>query len=333
MSSNGIPVIQGSLDSLKSVEQAVTEAEKIGFPILLKASGGGGGIGMEVVSSREKMEKSLGKCQGRAKSSFGDDTVYIEKYLHSPRHIEIQIVADSHGNIWHLDERDCSVQRRHQKVIEESPSPAVTETTRTKMGEVAVQAGSAIGYDSVGTVEMLMDNDGTFYFLEMNTRIQVEHGVTELRTGVDLIELQLRAAAGERLLPIENKPYGHSIQCRVYAENPSTFFPSCGVIEKLAFPDGDGIRIDHSIEEGSEITPFYDPLLAKILVIDSDRGKSIEKMKDVLSRTVISGISTNIPFLLKVLENREFAKNGATTLLSTEIISDLKSQAKLAKKS
>lgn len=331
MALNDIPVVKGSAGTLESVEQAIRLAEEIGFPVLLKASGGGGGIGMEVANGPEEIKKSFNKCKSRAKACFGDEAIYLEKYLVSPRHIEVQIVADHYGNVWHLGERDCSVQRRHQKVIEESPSQAVTDKIREEMGEVAVRAASSIGYDSVGTVEMLMDEDNNFYFLEMNTRIQVEHGVTELRTGVDLIELQILSAAGERVLPIKNNPVGHSIECRIYAENPVTFFPSCGVIEKLNFPAGDGIRIDHSIEKGYNVTPFYDPLLAKVMVLDSSREKSIKKMCDVLNGTTISGISTNITFLLRVLENEEFIKNGATTLMTENILSELKSQTQLAK--
>lgn len=330
MASSGIPVINGSM-GLESAEQALMVADQIGYPVLLKASGGGGGIGMEVVNGPEEIKKSFNKCKSRAKACFGDEAVYMEKYLGSPCHIEIQIVADRYGNVWHLGERDCSVQRRHQKVIEESPSPAVTEKTRREMGEVAVRAASVIGYDSVGTVELLMDEDKKFYFLEMNTRIQVEHGVTELRTGVDLIELQILSAAGERLFPVKNNPVGHSMECRIYAEKPVTFLPSCGVIQELNFPVGDGIRIDHSIEKGYNVTPFYDPLLAKVMVWDNNREKCIKKMWDVLNGTMITGISTNIPFLIRVLENKDFVLNGATTLLAGKIISELQNQTKLAK--
>lgn len=330
MASKGIPVVKGSC-ALKSAEEAMKVADEIGYPVLLKASGGGGGIGMEVVNSPEKIKKSFEKCRSRAKASFGDETVYLEKYLASPRHIEIQIVADQFGNVWHLGERDCSVQRRHQKVIEESPSPAVTEKIRAKMGNDAIRAASAIGYDSVGTVEMLMDEKKDYYFLEMNTRIQVEHGITELRTGIDLVELQLRSAAGEQLIAGEKSASGHSIECRIYAEKPLTFFPSCGIIQELSFPSGIGVRIDHSIEKGYNVTPYYDPLLAKIMVWSENREKCIKKMWSVLDAIIISGISTNIPFLINVLEDKEFIEYGATTLLTEKILSKMKNTIQLEK--
>ena len=328
MAANGIPVVKGS-GALASAEQATAAAEEIGYPVLLKASGGGGGIGMEVVDTPEGIEKSFEKCRARARASFGDDTVYMEKYLTSPRHIEIQIVADRHGNVWHLGERDCSVQRRHQKVIEESPSPAVTEEIRARMGEDAVRAASVIQYDSAGTVEMLMDEERDYYFLEMNTRIQVEHGVTELRTGTDLVELQLRAAAGEALPAGNQIASGHSMECRIYAEKLPSFYPSCGVIEALSLPSGDGIRLDHSIEVGYTVTPFYDPLLAKVLVWRESREDCIQEMWSALDSTVISGVSTNIPFLMHVLQDREFSGRGATTVLTQRVLSEMKSKDQL----
>jgi acetyl-CoA carboxylase biotin carboxylase subunit len=330
MAANGIPVIQGS-DAIENAKQAMTAAVKIGYPVLLKASGGGGGIGMEIVSTPEQIEASFEKCRSRAKAAFGDETVYIEKYLASPRHIEIQVVADQHGNVWHLGERDCSVQRRHQKVIEESPSPAVPDNLRAKMCDDAVKAALAIQYDSVGTVEMLMDENKNFYFLEMNTRIQVEHGITELRTGTDLVELQMLAAAGEPLPDANRNASGHSLECRIYAENPLTFYPSCGTIEELNFPSGDGIRIDHSIEKGYIVTPFYDPLLAKVMVWSENREACIKKMWSVLDSTIVSGISTNIPFLMSVLEDEEFNNHGATTLLTEKILLKMKNSNQLAK--
>jgi acetyl-CoA carboxylase biotin carboxylase subunit len=247
----------------------------------------------------------------------------MEKYLASPRHVEIQIVADRSGNVWHLGERDCSVQRRHQKVIEESPSPAVTKEIRARMGEDAVRAASVIQYDSVGTVEMLMDEEKNTYFLEMNTRIQVEHGVTELRTGTDLVELQLRAAAGEALPDGDRAASGHSMECRIYAEKPTTFYPSCGVIEELSLPSGDGIRIDHSIAKGYTVTPFYDPLLAKVLVWRESRQECIEEMCRALDATTISGVSTNIPFLMHVLKDGEFNERGATTVMTERVLSEM----------
>ncbi len=325
MAANGIPVVKGS-GALESAEQAKTAAEKIGYPVLLKASGGGGGIGMEMASSPEHLEKSFEKCRSRASASFGDETLYLEKYLASPRHVEIQIVADKFGSIRHLGERDCSVQRRHQKVIEESPSPAVTEEIRARMGEDAVTAASVIQYDSVGTVEMLMDEKKDYYFLEMNTRIQVEHGVTELRTGTDLVELQLLSAAGEALPAGNQSASGHSMECRIYAEKPTTFYPSCGVIEELSFPSGDGIRIDHSIEKGYTVTPFYDPLLAKVLVWRESREDCIREMWSALDATEISGVSTNIPFLMHVLEDREFGDRGATTDLTERVLSEMNTE-------
>jgi acetyl-CoA carboxylase biotin carboxylase subunit len=330
MASKGIPVIKGSC-ALESAEQAMRVADEIGYPVLLKASGGGGGIGMEVVKGPEQIKKAFEKCRSRAKASFGDESVYLEKYLASPRHIEIQIVADQFGNVWHLGERDCSVQRRHQKVIEESPSPAVTEKIRAKMGDDAVRAASAIGYDSVGTVEMMMDENKNYYFLEMNTRIQVEHGVTELRTGTDLVELQILSAAGEHLVAGNKSASGHCIECRIYAENPLTFLPSCGVIQELRFPSGNGIRIDHSIEKGFSVTPYYDPLLAKVMVWSENRKTCIRKMWSALDATTLLGISTNIPFLMRVLEDEEFIDRGATTLLTDKILSKMKSTIQPAK--
>ncbi|MDP3285178.1 MAG: acetyl-CoA carboxylase biotin carboxylase subunit, partial [Desulfobacterales bacterium] len=284
-----------------------------------------------VVKRPEQIKKAFEKCRSRAKASFGDESVYLEKYLASPRHIEIQIVADQFGNVWHLGERDCSVQRRHQKVIEESPSPAVTEKIRAKMGDDAVRAASAIGYDSVGTVEMMMDENKDYYFLEMNTRIQVEHGITELRTGTDLVELQILSAAGELLVAGNKSASGHSIECRIYAEKPLTFLPSCGVIQELSFPSGNGIRIDHSIEKGFNVTPYYDPLIAKVMVWSENRKSCIRKMWSALDATILSGISTNIPFLMRVLEDDEFIDCGATTLLTEKILSKMKSATQLAK--
>lgn len=330
MKAKGIPVIEGS-SALESVEEAIERAKQICYPVFLKASGGGGGIGMEVVKKPEQMKKAFEKCRSRAKQSFGDEAIYLEKYLATPRHIEIQIVADKLGNIWHLGERDCSVQRRHQKVIEESPSPSITESIRSAMGAVAIQAASAIDYDSVGTVEMLMDEKDHFYFLEMNTRIQVEHGITELRTGADLIALQIRAAAGEPLTINNPPPSGHSIECRIYAENPLTFFPSCGIIRELSFPSGSGIRIDHSIAVGSAVTPFYDPLLAKVMVWSMDRKRCLKKMRSVLEQIQITGVSTNIPFLVNVLADEGFAAHGANTHLTERIVSEMKSSMQPAK--
>lgn len=325
LASLGIPVIRGS-GALESVAQALKVADEIGYPVLLKASGGGGGIGMEVVDNPEQMKKLFEKCCSRAKASFGDEAIYLEKYLRSPRHIEIQIVADQFKNIWHLGERDCSVQRRYQKVIEESPSPAITEKIRKKMGDDAVRVATAIGYDSVGTVEMMMDENKNYYFLEMNTRIQVEHGVTELRTGTDLVELQILSAAGKPLVASNESAKGHSIECRIYAEKLPTFYPSCGIINELSLPSGDGIRIDHSIMKGSNISPYYDPLLAKVMVWSENRESCIRKMRSVLDAVIISGVSTNIPFLLCVLEDEEFVDYGATTLLTGKVLANMKSK-------
>ncbi len=323
MQSAGIPIIHGSRTPLSSVQEALEVAGEIGYPVLLKASGGGGGIGMEVVDKVAKMETLFDRCQSRAKACFGDEAIYIEKYLDSPRHIEIQIIADHHGNVWHLGERDCSVQRRNQKVIEESPSVAITEETRKSMCDIAVRAAAAIGYDSIGTIEMLLDSDNKFYFLEMNTRIQVEHGVTELRTGYDLVELQIRAAAGETLEPKEYRPVGHSMECRIYAENPLNFRPSCGLLEDLNLPTEENLRIDHSIRSGLKLSPFYDPLIAKVMVWAPERTGCIQKISRCLNATQITGISTNIPFLLRVLGNLKFAETGATTDLTDEILREL----------
>jgi acetyl-CoA carboxylase, biotin carboxylase subunit len=307
MIQEGVPVVPGSEGAIEDPERALKVAHEIGFPVLIKAAAGGGGKGMRVAPEEATFLKAFQAAQNEAQAAFGDGTVYLEKYLDRPRHIEIQILGDKHGRVTHLGERECSIQRRHQKLIEESPSPAVSQKLRERMGAAAVKAARAINYHSAGTIEFLLDEDGHFYFMEMNTRIQVEHPVTELVTGVDLIKEQIRVAAGERhslpdreLVPLN----GHALECRINAEDPAVNFrPSPGQITIWHAPGGPGVRVDSHAYQGYRVPPYYDSLLAKLIVHGRDRGESIVRMRLALESFIVEGVKTTIPFLLELLDD------------------------------
>lgn len=313
---NGVPMLQGSEGSVKDVKEGVKIAKKIGYPVIIKAASGGGGRGMRIVHKQSEMEQMFHAASSEAQSAFGDPSVFIEKYLENPKHIEFQIVADAHGNVVHLGERECSVQRKHQKLLEEAPSSALDATLRNKMARVAVKLAKGAGYESLGTVEFLLDKNKNFYFMEMNTRIQVEHPITEAITGLDLVELQLRIASGEKL-PIKQsdvKLNGWAIECRVNAEDvQANFTPSMGVIKQLRLPQGDNIRIDTGIVPGSEITPWFDSMIAKLIVHGKDRKQAIERMLSALERFHIKGVKTTIPFCKAVLHNASFCSGDFDT--------------------
>lgn len=308
---NNVPVVPGTTEAIANLDSARELAEKFGYPILLKAAAGGGGKGMRVVRDAGDLESSLGAAQREAKNAFGDDAVYIEKYIEGPRHVEIQILGDKHGNMLSLGERECSVQRRHQKMVEESPSVAVSSQLRHWMGESAVRLARAAGYVNAGTCEFLLDQNDEFYFLEMNTRLQVEHPVTEFVTGIDLVQWQLRIAAGERLPFLQNeiKPRGWAMECRITSEDTAHgFLPSTGRIEYLHIPSGPGVRWDGGIETGSEVGLHYDPLLAKLIVWAATRELAIERMHRALLELTIDGIETSRDFHLRLMEDGEFRR-------------------------
>jgi acetyl-CoA carboxylase biotin carboxylase subunit len=305
----GVPFVPGTLRGLESYEQAEEVAARIGYPIMLKAAAGGGGKGMRLVQAPAELRSALEAARSEAERSFGDSEVYIEKAIVNPRHIEMQILADEHGNTVHLGERECSLQRRHQKVVEEAPSPIVDPDMRRRMGEVAVRVAQAAGYTNAGTVEFLVDQQKNFYFLEMNTRLQVEHPVTELVTGLDLVHLQIRIASGERL-PFsqeEVKLRGHAIECRIYAEDPdNNYFPSPGKITLLLLPSGPGIRRDSGMYEGWTVPMDYDPLLAKLIGYGTDRDQAIGRLTRALNEYFVGGIKTNISLFRRILSNSDF---------------------------
>ena len=312
----GVPVVPGSDGLIYSKEQAVNLAEEIKYPVMLKASAGGGGRGIRIAYSKEELEKEYDIVKQEAKVAFNDDSLYLEKFVEHPRHVEIQILADEHGNCIHLGERDCSVQRRNQKVLEETPSGILDEKTRKKMGEVAVKAVKEIGYSNAGTIEFLVDKNKDFYFMEMNTRVQVEHPVTEMVTGVDIIKEQIKIASGEELgyKQEDIKFEGHSMEVRINAENPDkNFMPCPGTITGLHLPGGNGVRVDTAIYSGYTVPPTYDSMLAKLIVHGKNREESIAKMKSAVAEFVIEGITTNIDFLLKILENQNFKTNNYDT--------------------
>ena len=310
---NGVPVVPGTTEALKDAKQAEKIAKKFGYPVLLKAAAGGGGKGMRVVAGPKDLAGALEAARREAKNAFGDDAVYLEKFVVQPRHVEIQILADNHGTVLSLGERECSVQRRHQKMIEESPSVAVTPELRKKMGETAVRAARAAGYVNAGTCEFLLDQSGEFYFLEMNTRLQVEHPVTELVTGIDLVQWQLRIAAGEKL-PFrqeEISPRGWAIECRITSEDASNnFLPSTGRIEHLHLPSGPGVRWDGGIESGSEVGLYYDPMLAKLIVWGADREQAVTRMRRALIDLIIQGVETSRDFHVRVMDDDEFRRGA-----------------------
>lgn len=312
----GVPVIPGSNGAVSSEEEALNLAREIGFPIVVKASAGGGGRGIRIVFSEEEFSKAFNTAKTEAKSAFGDDTMYVEKFIENPRHIEFQILADNFGNVIHLGERDCSMQRRNQKVLEESPSPVLTDKLRTLMGNDAVKAAKAVNYKNTGTIEFLLDKSGNYYFMEMNTRVQVEHPITEMVTGVDIIKEQINIAAGEKLNFTQDdiKINGHSIECRINAEDASKGFRPCpGKINNLHVPGGLGIRLDSSAYAGYAIPPYYDSMIAKLIVHGKNRQEAISKMKRALGEFVIDGLKTNIDFQYKLINTEEFQSGNYDT--------------------
>ena len=307
----GVPVVPGNAEGVKDADEACSVAESYGFPVLLKAAAGGGGKGMRVVRSRNELPEALDAARREARNAFGDDAVYVEKYIEGPRHVEIQILADSHGNVMHLGERECSIQRRHQKMIEEAPSVAVSPELRARMGATAIAAARAAGYVNAGTCEFLLDRDGSYYFLEMNTRIQVEHPVTELVMGIDLVQWQIRIAAGEAL-PFAQRdfaPRGWAMECRITSEDPSNgFLPSTGRVDYLHLPSGPGVRWDGGVEQGSEIGLHYDPMLAKLIVHASTRELAIARMRRALKELTIDGLESSRSFHLRVMDDPGFQR-------------------------
>ncbi len=311
----GVPVLPGSEGVVESEEQALKIAKDIGYPVLIKATAGGGGRGMRVATSPAELSQAFRTAQREAEAAFGVKDVYIEKYLESPRHIEFQILGDHHGTVVHLGERECSIQRRHQKLIEESPSPALSEKLRRKMGSVVVDAAKAVQYANAGTFEFLLDQQGKFYFMEVNTRLQVEHGVTEMVTGVDIVKEQIRVAAGERLSFKQSEVTftGHAMECRINAECPDTFAPSPGTIHVFALPGGPGVRVDTAAHSECLISPYYDSMIAKVMVHGRDRQEAIARMRRTLEMTVIEGIKTNVSLHLKILAEADFVAGRLST--------------------
>lgn len=312
----GVPVVPGTKEPVFEAAVGLLEAERIGYPVMIKASAGGGGKGMRIAENAEVFEKQFLTAQREAEAAFGDGTMYLERYVGHPRHIEVQILADKYGNTVYLGNRDCSVQRRHQKVLEEAPSCALTEAQAEAMGETAVRAAKAAGYENAGTVEFLLDPSGEFFFMEMNTRIQVEHPVTEMVTGIDLIQEQIRIAAGEPLscTQEEVEVSGHAIECRINAENPQrNFMPSPGTISYAYLPGGNGVRVDGAVYPGYTVPPYYDSMLVKLIVHGKDRQEAIARMKRALGEVVLEGIDTNLDFLYEILEHEVFEAGGADT--------------------
>jgi len=325
IASNQVPVIPGYHGVKQDISTLIKEGKKIGFPLLVKATAGGGGKGMRVVHTEDELEQSIESAKREAKSAFGNDSVFLEQYIDKPRHIELQILADEYGHVIHLFERECSIQRRHQKIIEETPSPVVTPKLREAMGKAAVAAAEAVGYTNAGTIEFMLDGKHNFYFMEMNTRLQVEHPITEATTGVDLVKWQLRIASGMELT-IEQKSLfqrGHALECRIYAEDPlKGFLPSIGTLEKVEIPIGPNIRNDTGIETQYHVGPYYDPMLAKLIVSSENRGESINKMIWALSHYIVLGVTTNISFLKKVIMHPEFKKGNITTQFINDYFTD-----------
>jgi acetyl-CoA carboxylase biotin carboxylase subunit len=311
----GVPILPGSDGPVDSEEQGLRVAREIGYPVIVKATAGGGGRGMRIVQSVDELGTALKTAQREAEAAFGVGDVYIEKYVVAPRHIEFQVIGDHHGSVVHLGERECSIQRRHQKLIEESPSVALTDKMRRKMGGVVVDAARAVQYTNAGTFEFLMDGGGRFYFMEVNTRLQVEHPVTEMVTGVDIVKEQIRIAAGERLSFKQSEITftGHAIECRVNAEDPDTFRPSPGIIHAFSVPGGPGVRIDTCAHTECTISPYYDSLIAKVIVHGRDRQEAIARMRRALEMTVIEGISTSIPLHLRLLAEPDFQAGRLST--------------------
>ncbi len=315
MIANDVPVVPGSPGPVEDVDEALALAEKMGFPVIIKASAGGGGKGMRVARDADDFARSFQLARSEALSAFGNGSVYVEKYLERPRHVEFQILGDTHGNVIHLGERDCSVQRRHQKLVEEAPCPVMTPELRARMGAAAVKGAKAIDYVGAGTIEMLLDEDGSFYFMEMNTRIQVEHPVTEMITGVDLVKEQIRIAAGEPMSVTETPELrGHVIECRVNAEDPKrNFQPSPGRIEVFHMPGGNGVRVDTHAYAGYSVPPYYDSMIAKLIVHGRDREEALAKMRLALDTFIIQGVTTTIPFLGTLMNHPKFVAGDVHT--------------------
>ncbi|SDZ15846.1 acetyl-CoA carboxylase, biotin carboxylase subunit [Evansella caseinilytica] len=320
----GVPVIPGATISPFSELEAVKAARTIGFPLMVKAAAGGGGIGMQLVEHEQELLTAVATVVKKAETFFGSGDIYFEKYIKAPRHIEAQIAGDSSGNIKCIGERECSIQRRHQKIIEEAPAVFLSGGGRHKLHDLAEQAAKSIGYTNVGTVEFLVDTDENIFFLEMNTRLQVEHAVTEETAGIDLVEWQIRLAAGEQLSALTaaaataDETAEHAMEARIYAEDPNTFFPSPGTISKWRFPSAEGVRYDFGVEEGTAVTPFYDPLIGKVIAFGSTRAATIDLLIQCLRQAEVDGIKTNIPLLLRILTSDDFQKGTATTVFVTE---------------
>ncbi len=312
----GVPVVPGTVEPISTEEEVFRVAGAIGFPVMLKATAGGGGKGLRLVKTESDLRSSLRMAKSEAKSAFSDDSVYIEKYIENPRHVEIQILGDRHGNYVHLCERECSIQRRHQKVIEETPSVIITPAIRAAMGKVAIDAARSVRYEGAGTVEFLVDKDVNFYFLEMNTRLQVEHPITEMVTGIDIVKEQIRIAAGERISFRQEdvRQTGHAIECRVYAEDPDkNFMPCPGLITSLRTPGGPGVRDDSGVFEGFEIPIYYDPIISKLVTWGRDRQEAVARMRRALNEYVVTGVKTTIPFHIRVMNNRHFLEGNFDT--------------------
>ena len=311
----GVPVLPGSREPLTDARAACALADELGYPVILKAAAGGGGRGMRIVRAGEELEGQLAIAAQEASKAFGDGSIYLEKYLVQPRHIEFQVLADGHGRVVHLGERECSIQRRHQKLIEEAPSPVLTPELRSAMGEAAVRLSASVGYENAGTIEFLLDEDGSFYFMEMNTRIQVEHPVTEMVSGVDLVKWQIRIASGEPLTLREGEfvPNGHAIECRINAEDPERFTPSPGRIDVYHPPGGPGIRVDTHVYEHYRIPPHYDSLMAKLIAWGEDRAEAIARMQRALDFFVVEGIKTTIPLHQRIMADRDFRAGRFST--------------------
>ena len=312
----GVPVVPGTKEPVYDAATGEKLADEIGYPVMIKASSGGGGKGMRVSRSKEDFEFNFNTAQRESANAFGDDTMYIEKFIENPRHVEIQIMADGHGNVVALGERDCSVQRNHQKLIEESPSPAISDEQRKKMGEIAVKAAKAAEYYSAGTIEFLRDKHGDFYFIEMNTRIQVEHPVTEWVTGIDLIREQIRIAAGKHLTYTQEDVHvhGHAIEVRINAEDTEhDFRPSPGTVTNVHFPGGKGVRIDSALFAGYQIPPYYDSMIAKLIVYDKNRKLALRKLRNALGELVLEGVKTNIDYQYEIINDEDFIEGNVDT--------------------
>ncbi len=322
MKAAGVPILPGSPEPIESAEEAIKLAKEIGFPVIIKAAAGGGGRGMRIVRKEEELATNLETAQTEALAAFKNGSVYIERYIERPRHIEIQVLADEHGNVIHLGERECTIQRRHQKLLEEAPSPVVTKKQREKMGGVAVKACREIGYSSAGTFEFLLDEDGSFYFMEMNTRIQVEHPVTEMVTLADIVRNQIRIAEGDELGYTQDdlQIVGHAIECRINAEDPVKFTPSPGKITAFNIPGGPGVRVDTAVYPGYVVPPYYDSMIAKLIVHARTRDVAISRMRRALEMMVVEGIKTTIPLHLKIMNDEKFQRGDFSTKFMEEFL-------------